>query len=146
MVTMPYRFVEGVAIADVTFEATGKTLEGLFESAGKALTNSMVADLNSVERKVKKKFTLKAENEERLLHDFLQEIIFYKDAETLLFSGYSLKITKSDKGWLLEATLEGEKLDMKKHDLIVDVKAVSWHMFKLEKNEKGWKALAILDV
>ena len=90
--SMPYRFVEGVAIADVTFEATGKTLEELFESPGKAVTNSMVSDLAIVEQKITKEFTLKAENEEKLLHDFLQEIIFYKDAETLLFSGYSLKI------------------------------------------------------
>ena len=142
---MPYRFVEGVAIADVTFEATGKTLEELFESAGKAVTNSMVSDLATVEQKITKEFTLKAENEEKLLHDFLQEIIFYKDAETLLFSGYSLKI-KKDNGYSLEVTLKGEHLDMKKHDLIVDVKAVSWHMFKLEKTEKGWEALAILDV
>lgn len=144
--SMPYRFVEGVAIADVTFEATGKALEELFESAGKALTNSMVSKLDSVELKITKRFTLKAENEEKLLHDFLQELIFYKDAETLLFSDYSLKITKEDKGLSLEATLKGEHIDMKKHDLIVDVKAVSWHMFKLEKTKGGWEALAILDV
>lgn len=143
---MPYRFVEGFAIADVTFEATGKTLEELFESAGKAVTNSMVSDLATVEKKITKKFTLKAENEEKLLHDFLQEVVYYKDAETLLFNGYSLKIKKEAKGYSLEATLKGEHLDMKKHDLIVDVKAVSWHMFKLEKTKEGWKALAILDV
>ncbi len=142
---MPYRFVEGVAIADVTFEASGKTLEEVFESAGKALTNSMVEDLGTVEEKVEKSFCLKAKSEERLLHDFLDELVFYKDAEQLLFSGYSLRISEKDGQWCLEADLKGEKLDMKKHDLTVDVKAVSWHMYRLEKKE-GWKAFVILDV
>ncbi len=143
---MPYRFVEGVAIADVTFEATGKTLEELFESSGKALTNSMIAKPDAVEQTVIKKFCLKGEDEERLLHNFLQEIIFYKDAELLLFSGYSLKITKNEKDYVLEATLKGEKLDIKRHEPIIDVKAVSWHMFKVEKAQGQWKAFVILDV
>jgi SHS2 domain-containing protein len=142
---MPYRFVEGVAIADVTFEATGKTLEELFESAGRALTNSMVSDLATVESKESMKFSLRNVSEERLLHDFLQEMIYYKDAEMMLFDGYSLKIEKDEEGFSLVAILKGERIDAKKHDLIVDVKAVSWHMFKLEKG-KEWKALVILDV
>jgi SHS2 domain-containing protein len=142
---MSYKFVEGVAIADVTFEATGKTLEELFESAGKALTNSMVSDLDTVENKTSMKFSLKNVDEERLLHDFLQEIIYYKDAEVLLFNDYKLKITKEEDGFGLEAILGGEKIDPKKHELIIDVKAVSWHMYKVEKNDE-WEAFVILDV
>lgn len=143
---MPYKFVEGVAIADVTFEATGETLEELLESSGKATTNAMIEDVDSLEKKETVKFTIDSENEEKLLHDFLQEIVFYKDAEQLLFSDYSLKVTKNDKGYSVDATLKGEKIDMKKHALISDVKAVSWHMYKVEKTEQGWKAFVILDV
>ncbi len=142
---MPYRFVEGVALADVAFEATGKTLEEVFESAGNALTKSMVEDLRTVEKKVEKSFCLKAKDEERLLHDFLDELVFYKDAEQLLFIGYSLRIYENEGQWCLDADLKGEKLDMKRHDLTVDVKAVSWHMYALEKKDE-WKAFVILDV
>ena len=141
---MPYKFVEGVAMADVTFEATGKTLEELFESSGKAVTNSMVENLDTVEQKVTKKFCLKANNIEKLLHDFMDELVFYKDAERLLFSGYKLKVKQGNE-CIVEAQLKGEELDMNKHELITDVKAVSWHMYKVEKKEE-WKAFVILDV
>ena len=46
----------------------------------------------------------------------------------------------------LEAKLSGEKIDTGKHNMIVDVKAVSFHMYKVEKTDDGWKAFVILDV
>jgi len=139
---MSYRFIDGVAIADVTFEATGSTLEELFESAAKAVTNSMVDDLGTIEEKTTRKISLSGKDQERLLHNFMQELLFYKDAEGLVFSKYTIKIT----GNSLEADLVGEELDQEKHEWITDVKAVSWHMYKVEKTEEGWKAFVILDV
>ena len=143
---MSYKFVDNVAIADVAFEANGKTPEDLFESAALATTNTMVKDLKTVKKKEKRTFKLEQKELDRLLNDFLQEIIFYKDAEMLLFSNYKIKITQKDNMFFLSATCTGEKLDMKKHELLVDVKAVSWHMFKVEKFSKGWQAFVILDV
>ncbi len=146
---MPYKFLEGLTMADVAFEATGKTLEEMFASAADAMMSTQVKGLKKVEHKVEKDFSLKAADEERLLHDFLQELIFFKDAERLLFSSYELEITKGagvKGGYVLKAKARGEPLDMKKHELLVDVKAVSWHRFKVEKTAKGWKAVVIIDV
>lgn len=141
---MPYKFLEDVAIADVAFEATGKTLEELFESAGLAVTNTMVKDLESVKQKVSKNIQVKGDNVGMLLFNFLQEIIFYKDAKLLLFNKFKLDI--DNKKWTLKAKAYGEKLNMKKHELLVDVKAVSLHNFKIEQTKGGWKADVILDV
>jgi SHS2 domain-containing protein len=143
---MPYKFIDNVAIADVAFEASGKTIEELFESAGNALTNTMVKKLKTVELKEEKNFELKADSEEKLLHGFLQELIYYKDANLLLFREYKINISKEGESYILRARLKGEQLDMKKHELLVDVKAVSWHMFKIEKSKSGWNAFVILDV
>ena len=141
---MPYKFFEDVAIADVAFEATGKTIEEMFESAALAVTNTMVKRLDSVKRKVKRKFVVKSDKVDMLLFNFLQEIVFYKDAENLLFSDFSLKIKK--KPMKLECVAIGEKLDMKKHDLIVDVKAVTMHKFEVEETKHGWRSQVILDI
>ncbi|MEK6981535.1 MAG: archease [Candidatus Micrarchaeota archaeon] len=145
---MPYKFFDDVAIADVAFLATGKTIEEMFESAGQATTNTMVSDLNSIILKKEIVFELKSNSLEQLLHDFLQELIFYKDAKLLLFKEYQLKIEERYSQFFLSAKLKGEKLNMKKHDLIVDVKAVSWHMFKIEedKENKEWNAFVVLDI
>jgi len=143
---MPYKFLEDIAIADVAFEATGKTLRELLESAGLAVTNTMVKNLDAVEQKVEKKFTVEGDNAEKLLFNFLQEIIFYKDAELLLFNKFELDIVPKKSKFQLAVKAYGEKLDMKKHELLVDVKAVSLHNFKVEETKNGWVASVILDV
>jgi len=143
---MPYKFLPDIAIADVAFEATGKTLPALFKAAALATTNVMVKDLKSVKQKKIKKIDVEAENVELLLFNFLQEIIYYKDADLLLFSKYDVKIVKNkDKTYKLQATAYGEKLNMKKHVLLVDVKAVTLHMFSVKK-KNVWKANVILDI
>jgi len=144
---MPYRFVEGVSMADIAFEAEGKTLEELFISAAQALTNTQVEDLAAIKPKMEMEFTLVAKDEERLLHAFLQELIFLKDAELLLFREYDLRVDATAAGYSLHAKAKGDKIDPEKHGLLVDAKAISWHMFKIEKTpDGGWKAFVIVDV
>lgn len=143
---MPYKFIDNVSIADVAFEATGATLEEMFTSAGEALMNTQVKDLSAVSAKEKRGFTLEKKDEEMLLHAFLQELIYYKDADLLLFREYKLKVERSENGLKMTASLKGERINQKKHELLVDVKAVSWHMFKVAHDESGWKAFVILDV
>jgi len=141
---MPYRFFKDIAIADVAFEATGKTLEEVLESAGLAVTNTMVKDLGSVKRKVKKRISVKSDSEEMLLFNFLQEIVFLKDSKKLLFSKFAVRVKR--KPLHLSCVAEGEKLSMKKHELLVDVKAVTFHRFEVEETKAGWRAQVILDV
>ena len=143
---MVYKFVDDVAIADVAFEASGKNLEAMLESAGLALTNTMVKDLKQISNMEQIKLDIKAEDAEKLLHNFLQELIYYKDVKLLLFSKFKMRITSLAQGYRLQAICKGEKIDMKKHELLVDVKAVSWHMFKVEQTKDDWKAFVILDV
>lgn len=143
---MPYRYLEGLTMADIAFEASGKTLEELFISAADAMMCTQIQDLKMIKAKEEKAFALKAGDVERLLHDFLQELIFFKDAEQLLFKEYKLEVKKIRDGISLDAICKGEKLDQKRHNLLVDVKAVSWHKFKVEKTEDGWKAIVIIDV
>ena len=138
---MSYKFLEGISLADVAFEAKGKTLEEMFVSAAEAMTLTMVKDLKTVKPKVTKKISLKAENVEKLLYAFLEELIFLKDSKVMVFSKFKLKVTETS----LSGEILGEKLDMKKHEMLVDVKAVTMHMFEVKKNGK-WKARVVLDV
>ncbi|MBI4010501.1 MAG: archease [Candidatus Aenigmarchaeota archaeon] len=143
---MSFKFLEDIAIADVAFEATGKTLKELLESAALAVTNTMVKDLDAIEQEVEKKFKVEGEDPEKLLFNFLQELIFLKDAELLLFNKFELDVIPEKNRFQLSVKAYGEKLDMKKHELLVDVKAVSMHNFKIEETKDGWVASVILDV
>ncbi len=139
---MAFKYLEDIAIADVAFEATGNTLEELFESCALAAMQVM-ADLKTVARDIKKEISVKADSVEILLKRFLDELIFIKDSELLLFSKFDVDIKKNS-GYHLRATALGEKLDMKKHKLGVDVKATTMHMF--EVTGPPWRARVILDI
>ncbi len=143
---MPYRYLEDITVADTAFEAEGKTLDELFNSAALATTNVMVRNLESVQAKIEREVAIQAEDLEQLLYKFLQEIIYYKDAQLLLFSRYDVKVESSKGQYRVKARFYGEKLDMRKHDLIVDVKAVTMHKFEVKQILNGWRALVVLDI
>lgn len=142
---MSYKYLEDVAVADVCFEASSKTLEELFESAGLATTNTMVKSLKKISGKEKRKISVSADTIENLLFKFLEEIIFLKDARQLIFSKYKIKISQG-KTCKLACEALGEKINMKKHEMLVDVKAVTWHLFEVKKEKNIWRARVILDI
>lgn len=148
---MPFKYKENVAIADVAFEATGKTLNELFEACALAATDVMV-DPKTVSADAKKDIIMESEKLDNLLFDFLAEIIFLKDAEMLLFSKYYVKIEEKKNGsegeikYSLHCQALGEIINPEKHKLRADVKAVTYHMFELKKAKTGWKAFIVLDI
>ncbi len=143
---MPYRYLEDIAIADVAFEAWGDTLDETFVAAADATMNVMVSDLNAIAGTESRAFQLTTEEIEMLLFELLQELIFYKDAERLLLRVPSVVIEEGQGGFSLTAEAFGEEINPEKHDLIVDVKAVTLHRFKVEKTPGGWQAFVILDI
>jgi len=143
---MGYRYLEEVATADVAFEATGADLEEVFRNSAEATVRVMVEEPDRVERKKKVEVSLANEEADLLLFDFLNEFVYYKDAKKLLLRVEELRITEGGAGYSLEAVLSGEELDPARHPLGADVKAVTLHMFSLEKTREGWRATAVLDI
>ena len=77
---MPFRFLDDVAIADVAFEARGRTLPALFESCARALTEVMVDRRSVTPRKIEK-IILTSDSTENLLYDLLTDLIIRKDVD-----------------------------------------------------------------
>jgi len=140
-----FKVLDKVAIADIAFEAYGKDLNELFENSALAIFDE-TTDLKKVEEKKKKQIKLKADNIENLLYDFLSEILYIKDTDSFLFKKSNVKINEKNKKYLLEADLSGEEINRKKHDLRNDIKAITLHMFKVEKTKEGYKAVIVVDV
>jgi SHS2 domain-containing protein len=143
---LPYVFLDDIAIADVAFEAWGDTLEALFVSAAEATVNVMVEDLDSIGERVDRVVRVESEARDLLLFNFLQEFIFFKDAQQLLLRPSEIEISRTGGGFAVDARLVGETLDPERHSLVVDVKAVTLHRFKVEETERGWEAFVILDI
>ena len=139
-----YKFLEDVAIADIAYEAYGKDWNKLFENAALAIFE-LSADLKTVDAKQKLEINLENENIENLLYDFLSEILFLKDSKYMVFKKVQVKI-KEGKKHKLKSVLEGDTINPKKQHLENDIKAVTMHMFKVEKTKNSWKATIVLDI
>jgi len=144
---VPHRFLDDLAWADLAFAAEGRTLAELFEAAGRAVTEAMVRDLASIGAAVEREIALSAESPEALLHAFLEEIVYLKDAEGLLLSGFAIRVGERNGRWELDGHATGETIDPSRHATVVDVKAITWHKFELARApEGGWRAQVVLDV
>lgn len=143
---MKYRFLEDIALADTAFEAFGRNEKELFENSALAVSEVM-AETKKVKPKKSKKIELKAETLEQLLHNWLEELVFLKDAEEMVFCKFSAKIEIAGKKFVLNAKAFGQKIpELNEKILKTDVKAVTWHQFGIQKTKKGFTARVILDV
>ncbi|MBS3171120.1 archease [Candidatus Woesearchaeota archaeon] len=139
---MKYKYLDHTA--DIMFEAYGNSLNELFENSALATEESMV-NLAQIKPKLKKEISLENKNIEYLLFDFLGELIYFKDAELLLFSKIKVDIKKEEKLYKLKALLKGEKL-REEHEQKVDVKAITFHKFEIKKLKEKYSARVILDI
>ena len=139
-----FRFIEEIATADIAFEAYGSNENELFENAALAI-EEITIDTSNVKPKVKKKIRVEAAELDKLLFDFLSELVYFKDADALVFSSFKVLI-KKNKTYKLEAQVAGERFDAKPNELRDDIKAITWHMFRLEQTPKGWKCRIVVDV
>jgi SHS2 domain-containing protein len=143
---MPYHYLEDVGTADIAFEATGRDLPELFAAAADATLNVMIDNLEAIEPRETRQIELSSDSIEMLLFDFLQELIYFKDAGRLLLRVEDAQIDQKNEGYSLKAKVAGEQLDDARHHQRADVKAVTLHGFSVEKEDGGWKARVLLDI
>jgi SHS2 domain-containing protein len=143
---MPYNYLEEIGTADIAFEATARDLPELFSDAADATTNVMIDNIEAIQSRQTRRIELSNDKLDMLLFDFLQELIFLKDAERLLLRIREVQIDDRDKMFLVKAMVEGETLDPERHHQRADVKAVTLHNFTVEQTDVGWKARVLLDI
>ena len=131
--------------ADVGFRAFGKTLDEAFENAALAMFE-VITDTSMIKPSIKKNVKIESEDPFALLFDWLSELLFLHDSENLIFSNFNTKIIKKNQEtYLLTAKIEGETFKPQKHESREDVKAVTYHLMDIKKNNVGWMLQVILD-
>ena len=134
---MDYEYLEHTA--DIKFRAYGKSLEEVFSNSALALRNAMFE--GKVKSKVSKKVSVKGKDNERLLFEFLEELLVLLDAQDFLLSKVkSIKI----KDGSLEAELVGDKaLDYEIHLI---VKAITYNEMFVKKEKGKYISQVVVDV
>ncbi len=122
---------------DLGFQIGSERLDKLFEEAAIALTN-LVIDIHTVLRKDTKKIELLGTSPAELLNAWLAEVTFLYDYERFLSGEFVVEIFHDENGELrLTATVAGESIDEKRHELRNRIKTLFVKEEKLVQCEDG---------
>ncbi len=128
--------------ADIGLIVYGQNLKRLFENAGEAFFH-LLTDLKRVRPKEERKIELKGESLERLMVDWLNELLYLHEVENLLFKRFEVEAV-SEEG--LKARVKGEPFEERRHVIKTGVKAVTHHQIQVKKENGGWRAQVVVDL
>ena len=127
--------------ADIGIIAYGANLSQVFANAARALF-SLITELDDVEEVISRDIKLTAPDQESLLVEWLNELIYLFDAEKIIFKRFDIsKLNETQ----LKARSYGEKVDILRHKLKMGVKAATYHILKVEKGN-GYQAQVLFDI
>jgi len=133
------RYEQFAHTADVGVNVYGRSLDELFENAAAGMF-SLITDLRRVRKVGEYEVKLKAATPKELMVDWLSELLYLHETQSLLFKHFEVKVKKRG----LDAKAWGETIDRKRHHLHMVVKAVTYHM--IEVDAKKGIARVIFDI
>lgn len=139
-----YEFLPGVALADVAFQVKADSWDQLFAGASEALTSVMV-DVRDLASDRHLAVNLSAPTVEDLLYDWLSEMVYLKDVEAFLAKSAEVKVTPGTI-WSATGTLDGDTIQPTTQRLGQDIKAVTYHMFKVSREGNAMTAQVVVDI
>ena len=128
--------------ADIGITVYGTDVKQLFSNAALALF-TLITEPKNIEDRLHFKLKVSSADTGSLLVEWLNELIYFFDAQHLLFSRCDIETLADNE---LYATCHGEGFDPVKHKIRREVKAATYHMLKLDKNREGYKVQIIFDI
>lgn len=134
-----YKFLEHTA--DVKFQAFGKSLEEVFKNSALAMCNVMYE--GKVKSKKNFKITVKGDDFESLLYNFLEEFLLLFDSKNFFLSKID-KIKIDKKNFKLGAEILGDSTE--NYEMSTYVKAITYNEMFVKKIKNKWIAQVVIDI
>lgn len=129
--------------ADLGLRVRAASLKELFAEAGRGLFSLIVANLDDVRPVEEVSLAVVGEELDLLLFDWLNELLYLFESRRLVLVEFSLTATSSS----VQATARGEVFDPARHQPEHEVKAITYHELKVDKQPDGtWLAEVIVDI
>ena len=128
--------------ADIGLRVTATTREEVFELAGEALT-AIICDPAAVRATETVTVRCEAPDNALLFVDWLNALIYEMATRRMLFANWRIELD----GHTLEATIQGEAVDGRRHRPVVEVKGATYTALEFEQAGDGtWHAQCVVDV
>ena len=128
--------------ADIGLRIRACDLNGLMEEAAEALFALIVTNPHQIQELQRMEFRVPGERPDDLLHDWLSQLLYTLDTRHMVFSRF--KVSCRPDGLVAEAW--GERLDPQRHELGMEVKAITYHGLRVEPDAGQWLAEVIVDL
>jgi SHS2 domain-containing protein len=132
--------LDHTADAGIIVQAT--TLEELFARAAWAMF-SLLTDVPIIQPRLSTRLSVEATDRPALLVRWLAELNFLHVTRHELYCRFDI-LSLSDTQ--LVAEVRGEKVDLTRHSVYTEIKAVTFHGLQIEPMGSGWKAQIIFDL
>jgi SHS2 domain-containing protein len=128
--------------ADLGIIVSGKDLTNLFEGAAQSMIQIMVRAKPAKKTKALK-LTVSGEDLADLMVRWLGEILYLFEGENEVVTAVHIdSISPSH----LDASLETVPFDLDLHEMLCEIKAVTYHQIEVAKKDDHWEAKIIFDV
>ncbi len=128
--------------ADLGLRVRADSLDALLVDAARGLFSLIVTNLDQVKAVQEKTIRIDASEPEYLLFDWLNELLYTFDVDQLLFSEFAVRVDARG----LTATCRGEPVQPDRHEMDHEVKAITYHELKVQRDGDGWMAELIVDI
>lgn len=128
--------------ADIGIEVWGDTKKDALAATVEAMFD-LIADNDSVAELEEKNIAVSGADTADMLINLLREALYLFHGKSWLCKTCEILEMEEEK---ITARLQGESYDAKKHQLKMEIKAVTYHTLKIEKRDQGWRARVIFDV
>jgi len=127
--------------ADIGVRGIGQTKAEAFAQVAMALT-AVITDPDKVSPREKTIIHCSADDDELLLFDWLNALIYEIATRKVLFSRFEVDIT----GTSLKANCWGEALDRQRHQPAVEIKGATYTELRVKKEHGNWLVQTVVDV
>ncbi len=128
--------------ADLGIIVKGPDIKNLFIRAAQAITDLMVkGDIS--EKTAIRDVLVEGEDFPDLMVRWLGEILYLFDGENLIVNSIKIKSISPTK---LKSILTLTSFEPEYHQVIREIKAVTYHQISVDKTKDGWQAKVIFDI
>lgn len=128
--------------ADLGIEVSADGLPSLFACAGEAMFG-LIADLSSIRSVDELAIAATGDGPEELLHAWLCELLAQFNVVGFVAKICNVSQVTNDR---VDGVIRGEKLDLARHGFRTEIKGVTYHDFKVWRENGQWHARVIFDV
>jgi SHS2 domain-containing protein len=128
--------------ADICVRVYGESFDDLLRNAARAMMD-IITDREKVNPSQEIKIKAQGETKEELLVHWLDEILFIHQVKKMVLRDFEVHLVSETE---VRGKAFGESIDAERHEIGLDIKAITYHNLKIEPSDDRLKVDIVFDI